>query len=294
LEEEAPERVLILSGDHVYKMDYTKMLEFHFAHEAPLTVGAVQVAAAEAGRFGVLEVDRSGKIVSFQEKPAHPKTLPYEKSKCLASMGIYVFEIEKLVKALLEDVKKDTEHDFGKDIIPQMLKADDNIYCYDFSMHSGEETCYWRDVGTIDSYWEASMDLLRVDPKFVLHDADWPIRTYQEQVPPAKITHRETSGQRTGVFNSLICGGSIVNGARVERSILSAGTRVDVGAHVVESVIMQGARLGRNVKIKRTIIDEGVIVPEGCCIGYDAKEDTSRFLVSQGGVAVVPSGIYFD
>ena len=294
LQKETPQRVLILSGDHVYKMDYRKMLEFHLSREAHLTVGAVPVVMEQASRFAVLEIDREGRITSFEEKPANPKPLPNDRSKCLVSMGVYVFQTDTLVRALIEDAKKNTEHDFGRSIIPQVLEAGGRTYCYDFSTCTGKENNYWRDIGTIDSYWEASMDLLRVNPKFTLDDENWPIRSYQEQAAPAKIMCCGKFNQRTQVFNSLICGGCEVNATQVERSILSWRTHIGSGTQISESITMRDVQLGRNAKIRRAIIDEGVSIPEGYRIGYDPREDASRFVISPGGIVVVPAGMHLD
>lgn len=291
LQAETPQRLLILSGDHVYKMDYKEMLKFHFEKKAHLTAGSVEVDLSEATRFGVFEIDNEGRLISFQEKPANPKSLPFDDSKSLVSMGVYIFETEKLVKALMVDAKKNSTHDFGRDIIPQMLKNGDRIYCYDFREKNTQNIAYWRDIGTIDSYWEASMELLDVPPKFDLYDKNWLIRTYREQAPPAKIA---SSKNKVLVSDSLIAPGCIVDGARVEKSIISAQVRIDNASTISESVIMRSVSIGRGARIKRAIIDEGVIVPEGYEIGYNEQKDAAKFIISAGGIVVVPREMHLD
>ena len=294
LEEESPRRVLILSGDHIYKMNYGEMLKFHMANQADLTVGGIETNKEEARRFGVLEIDKSNRIISFEEKPSSPKTVPHDNSSCLVSMGIYVFETEKLVRALIEDAKKDTEHDFGKNVVPQMLEKGDRIYCYDFSTQDTRNMSYWRDIGTIDAYWQASMDLTDTTPKFNVYDKSWPIRTYQEQNPPVKIISSEKEGKHGLVLNSLLCHGCIVSQAKVERSILAPQVHINSLAQISESVIMRRVEVGRHTKIRRAIIDEEVVVPEGYEIGCNLKEDATKFTVSAGGVVVVPSQMHLD
>lgn len=293
LQEETPERVLILSGDHVYKMDYREMLRFHLEKRAHLTVGGVQIEKEEAKRFGVLGVDRDNRIICFEEKPSRPRTIPDDSSKCLVSMGVYIFETEKLVRALIEDTKTDTEHDFGKNIIPQMLKVGDVIYCYDFLSKDTKKPGYWRDIGTIDSYWEASMDLLDVPSKFNLYDKSWLIRTYQQQTPPVRITLGNKE-KKCFIINSLVCAGCFINGASVEKSILSSEVEIESSAEVSESIIMKGVRIGQGARVKKAIIDEEVTVPRNYQIGYKLEEDTSRFIVSPLGVVVVPRGMHLD
>ena len=294
LQEEAPRKVLILSGDHVYQMNYAEMLEFHIASKADLTVGGVETDKEEARRLGVLEIDENDRIISFEEKPSNPKTLPHASSRCLVSMGIYIFEIDKLVTVLIEDAKKNTEHDFGKNVVPQMLERRDKIYCYDFLIQDRTKVGYWRDIGTIDSYWEASMDLVDIPPKFNLYDRSWPIRTYQEQNPPSRIISSEEGGRDGLVLNSLICSGCTVNEARVERSILSSQVQINSFAQVSDSVIMRGVEVGRYAKIRRAIIDEGVVVPEGYQIGYNLEENATKFTISPGGVVVIPRAMHLD
>ncbi|MBC7190535.1 glucose-1-phosphate adenylyltransferase, partial [Candidatus Aerophobetes bacterium] len=285
LQEEKPLYVLILSGDHVYRMNYADMFRFHVEKKAHLTVGCVEVDEKEAGRFGVLEIDRRERVISFEEKPSIPKTIPGKKERCLVSMGVYIFNTEEIVKALIKDAKrKNTSHDFGRDIIPQMLKDKKLVFCYNFS-ERGEG--YWRDIGTIDSYWEASMELLDVPSKFDLHRPDWPLRTYQEQNPPARIITSEKVSSECGVSDSLICAGCIIEQAKVKKSILSPQVYVGRKSTVENSILMKGVRVGENVTIKKAIIDEEVVVPDGYRIGCNFEEDAKKFLISKGGVVVV-------
>ncbi len=286
LEKERPERVLILAGDHVYKMDYRKMLRYHLENKAELTVGAVEVPVEEAYRFGVLQVDEQNQITGFQEKPKSPKPLPSDPTKVLASMGIYLFNTEVLVKRVIEDAKKPSAHDFGKDVIPSMVGRD-KILAYPFEDENKKPTKYWRDIGTLDAYWEANMDLVEIDPIFNLYDRNWPIRTYLEQYPPAKTVLAD--GQvRCTLLDSLLSPGCIITGASVIHSVISPDVRIEAGSEIMDSVIMEGVRIGRNVKIKRAIIDKGVIIPDGILIGHNLEKDNKNFAVTEKGIVVVP------
>lgn len=286
LEREHPEKVLILGGDHVYKMDYRKMLSYHIEKQADLTVGAVEVPIEESHRFGVLQVDETNQILGFQEKPSSPEPMPSDPTKILASMGIYLFDTEILVRRIIEDAKKDTTHDFGKDVIPAMV-GKDKVYAYSFEDENQKPIKYWRDIGTLDAYWEANMDLVAVDPLFNLYDKHWPIRTFQEQFPPAKTVL--SNGEFRGVaLDSLVSPGCILSGARVIHSVLSPDVRIEFGSEVIDSVVMDGVRIGKDVKIKRAIIDKGVVVPDGTLIGYNLEEDRRHFTVTEKGIVVVP------
>lgn len=287
LERERPERVLILGGDHIYKMDYRKMLAFHVEKGADATVSCIDVPIGEARRFGVMEIDEESRVTGFQEKPSFPRPMPSNPDRVLASMGIYLFNTEKLVKKIIEDSKRDSFHDFGGDIIPSMLDSD-RVYAYNFEDENRAPERYWRDIGTLDAYWEANMDLVSVQPVFNLYDTHWPIRTYREQFPPAKIVYAGDDGQVGEVSNSLLSAGCIISGARVENSVLSPDVRIEAKSCVSESIIMEGVRIGRDVKIRRAIIDKGVHVPDGTVIGCDHEKDRKCFTVTENGVVVVP------
>ncbi len=289
LERERPEKVLILAGDHIYKMDYRDMLAYHEEKKADLTVPCIEVPIQDAKRFGVLNVDKDFRIISFEEKPSNPKPLPGKPDKVMASMGIYLFNTKMLVQRIIEDVKKESKHDFGKNIIPAMIGRD-AIYAYDFKDENKKGVKYWRDIGTPDAYWEANMDLIAIDPIFNLYDKEWPIRTYQEQYPPAKTVFAEAhNGGRMGIaLNSIVSAGCIISGARIERSVLSPDVRIDSYSEVYDSIIMEHVRIGKHVKIRRAIIDKSVNVPDGMTIGYNIEEDAKRFAITEKGIVVVP------
>ncbi|HIE51387.1 MAG TPA: glucose-1-phosphate adenylyltransferase [Armatimonadetes bacterium] len=288
LEQERPDYVVILSGDHVYKMDYGPLLEFHVKKRAELTVACVEVPRKEASRLGVMEIDADCRVVGFQEKPADPKPLPDDPHTSLGSMGVYVFNTPKLVRVLTEDARTDSEHDFGKNIIPGMVAAQERVYAYRFQDENRNQVKYWRDIGTIDSYYEANMDLVGVTPVFNLYDKDWPIRTYHPQLPPAKIVHTERPGE---VLNSLVANGCIVSGGRVAQSILSPGVHIHTGAEVTASILLEGVDVGRGARVHRAVVDKEVRIPPGDAIGLDPQQDRRRFKVTAKGIVVVPRGI---
>jgi len=313
VEMDQPDEVLILAGDHVYKMNYYSMIDFHREQNADLTVGVVEMDKEKAANLGVVEVDNLGKVVGFQEKPAKPKTIPSQPDKIYASMGIYIFKHPVIEDELQEDAKKrNSTHDFGKDIIPQMLKKGRKIAAYNFSRQAileqagsrhiidgragidenKKEAKYWRDIGTIDAYYEANMDLVQVDPIFNLYAQDWPIRTHQEQFPPAKtvFSGEEVAGRVGLVLDSIVSGGCIVSGGRVQRSILSPNVRVNSYCEIYDSILMEGVNVGRYAKIKRAIIDKDVEIPQGMVIGYDLQEDKKKFHVTESGIVVVAKG----
>jgi len=288
LERERPHRVLILSGDHIYKMDYSVMLRFHEQKRADLTVACIRVDLEEAKRFGVMQCDTDGRVIDFEEKPQSPKPLPGHSDRALASMGIYVFSIEELVRQVSLDARKpesETQHDFGKNVIPGMFR-DRRVYAYDFRRSPDGYPAYWRDIGTRDAYWQANMDFVSDNPPFELCDPDWPIRTYQEQCPPARFTSA-CSGE-AAVVSSLISQGCVIDGARVVRSVLSPQVRLGAEAEVAESVLMEDVVVGRGAKIRRAIIDKGVHVPPGYIIGFDPQQDAARFTMTTHGVACLP------
>ncbi len=292
-EMERPDEVLILAGDHIYKMNYYTMIDFHRQEEADLTVGVVEIDKEKARQLGVVEVDNRGRVKGFQEKPLSPKTKGDDLAKAYASMGIYVFKSTVLEKELIEDSRKNNStHDFGKDIIPQMLKKNLKVAAYNFIDENKKEARYWRDIGTIDAYYEANMDLITVDPVFNLYDQDWPIRTYQEQFPPVKtvFSGEEIAGRVGLVLDSLVSSGCVVSGGRVQRSVLSPNVRIHSYSQIHDSILMEGVNVGRYAKIKRAIIDKDVDIPQGMVIGYDAGEDKKRFQVSESGIVIVAKG----
>ena len=290
LQQERPERVLILSGDHVYKMDYGKMIEFHEEREADLTIAAVEIEQEKASSLGVMEVDDEGRVIGFQEKPETPKTLPNDPTKSFVSMGIYVFRTEELVRAVVEDAKTDSAHDFGRNVIPRMIRPK-RVFAYRFEDENKKEVQYWRDIGFIDTYWETNMDLVQVSPVFNLYDQSWPIRTYQQQYPPVKTVFAQEGGRMGAALDSLVSSGCIVSGGRVERSILSPGVRIHSYASVSESILMDGVEVGRYARIRRAILDKWVYVPEHFEIGTNLEQDRRRFTVSPGGIVVIPKGM---
>lgn len=290
LENYKPNLILILSGDHIYKMDYRLMLKHHFETGADLTIGAIEIDVSEGSKFGIIGTDTDNRVTGFQEKPKEPFSIPGKPDKALASMGIYVFNTPLMIKALCEDAKTDSSHDFGKDIIPYLFQQGAKIYTYQFVDENKKQVLYWKDVGTLDSYYESNMNLVEVDPLFNLYDEDWPIRTYMEQIPPAKtVFAQEYKGGRLGIaLDSVVSGGCIISGGRVQRSILSPGVRINSFSEVYESILMEGVNVGRHAKIKHAIIDKGVYVPEHMKIGYNLKEDRKRFTVTKKGIVVIP------
>ncbi|MDD5409248.1 MAG: glucose-1-phosphate adenylyltransferase [Candidatus Omnitrophica bacterium] len=292
LEMDRPDEVLILAGDHVYKMDYYSMIDVHREQDADLTVGVVEIEKSKSKHLGVVEVDPSGKVTGFYEKPSNPKTIPGKPDQIYGSMGIYVFKQSVLMQELLEDAKNNkSSHDFGKDIIPQMLKRGMKIVAYNFRGKDKNEG-YWRDIGTIDAYYEANMELIQVNPTFNLYDQEWPVRTFQEQYPPVKTVHSgDREEGRVGlVLDSVVSEGCVVSGGRVQRSILSPNVRINSFSEVYDSILMEGVNVGRYAKIKRAIIDKDVNIPQGMIIGFNLEEDKKRFFVSASGIVVVAKG----
>ena len=289
LQTERPDIVLILSGDHIYKMDYRKMIAYHLEKEADLTVAAIRMDRELSKEFGVSEVDGDWRIIGFQEKPEEPKTILGDPRTILASMGVYLFNTEVLVRRLIEDTRSESSHDFGKDIIPMMI-GKDRIFAFDFRQGDWGGTGYWRDVGTLDAYYEANMDLISITPQLNLYDPQWPILTYQPPSPPAKTVWIE--GGRVGTaLNSIISNGCIISGGNVKRSILSPKVTIHSFAEIEDSILLEGVDVGRNARIKRTIIDKEVQIPPGMEIGYHLDEDAKRFTVTASGIVAVPKGI---
>ncbi len=289
VERERSRWVIVLSGDHIYKMDYGKMLDVHIARGARLTVAAIEVPLAESRRFGVLEVDAEGRVTGFQEKPVAPQAVPWSPGACLGSMGVYIFDVDVLGRELRRDAEADSTHDFGRDIIPALVAARERVFAYLFWDENKKESQYWRDVGTIDAYYESSMDLVQVDPVFNLYDPEWPLRTYQPQLPPAKFVFDE-GGRRGVATQSIVSMGCIVSGGEVRRSVLCPDVRIHSYCDVEDSILLPEAVVNRHSRIRRAIIDRGVEIPRGAVIGYDPVEDRRRHSVSEGGVVVVTPG----
>lgn len=293
LDMDKPDEVLILAGDHIYKMNYYDMIDFHRANDADLTVGVVEIDKSSSPHLGVVEVDDSNKVSGFQEKPKNPRTIPGNDNKIYASMGIYVFKGKVIEEELHEDVKRiGSSHDFGKDIIPHMLKKGRKVVAYNFVDQNKHEALYWRDIGTIDAYFEANMDLIQVNPTFNLYDKEWPIRTYQEQFPPVKTVHSgdEIAGRVGLVLDSIVSSACVVSGGKVQRSVLSPNVRLNSFSEVYDSILMEGVNVGRYAKVKRAIIDKDVNIPQGMVIGYDLAEDKKKFFVTESGIVVVAKG----
>ena len=292
IEQEQPDLVLILAGDHVYKMDYAEMVEFHRRRRADVTVGVLEMEPARAaGHFGVVEVDANDRIVGFEEKPANPKTIPERTGVCYVSMGIYLFNRSMLESVLIDDAQQQgSSHDFGRDVIPAIAPTA-RVCAYNFRDANKQTSRYWRDIGTLDAYYEANMDLIQVSPQFNLYDKEWPIRTYQEQWPPAKTVFADEASGRVGAAtDSLIANGCVISGGRVGRSILSPDVRVNSFALVEDAIVMEHVQVGRHAKIRRAIIDKDVVIPAHAQIGYDLEEDRRRFHVTESGIVVVGKG----
>ena len=278
--------VIILSGDHVYKMDYARMLRQHHERGAAVTLAAIEVPLADASRFGIVLIDDQEQVTGFLEKPKNPTPMPGSSEFVLASMGVYVFDTDVLVRALEADAAQQTDHDFGKDIIPALIH-EAPVYAYRFYDENKKASKYWRDIGTLDAYYEANMDLCHVNPEFNLYDPEWPLRTYQPQAPPAKFVFAEV-GRRCGqAVDSVISPGCIVSGSSIFGSVLCPNVRVHSFCHVEQSILMPGVRVGRHARIRRAIIDRDVLVPRGALIGYNAEEDRKRHTVTDTGVVVV-------
>ncbi len=293
LRRQNPQLVLVVAGDHIYKMDYRRMIEEHIARGSRLTVGCVEVPVAEARAFGVMRTDWRGRITAFQEKPeTDPYTVPGNPELVMASMGIYIFDAAFLFDALRADAAMaDSSHYFGKDIIPRLVAGGFEVYAHDFhdscvNMTDGKP--YWRDVGTLDAYWEANMDLTSVTPQLNLYDRDWPIWTYQEQYPPAKFVFDDPD-RRGCAVDSMVSGGCIVSGSTVKRSLLFTNVRVYNHSRVEDSVVLPGVEIGPGALVRNAVIDKRCRIPQGMRIGFDLEEDRQRFHVTnKGRVLVAP------
>ena len=282
---------LIASADHVYKTNYRHMIEEHLRNDAEVTVATTQVTPEDARRFGVVEIAKDSRVIGFDEKPQHgnPVRSRFNPEMCSGSMGVYLFSTEQLLRALAEDREAEqTRHDFGADILPRMVAQGRRVFAYDFVDENKTEESYWRDIGTLDAYYEANMDLVSVSPVFNLYDEDWPIRTYQPQYPPAKFVFAE-EGRRMGVsINSMMCAGCIVSGGRVVNSILSPGVRVHSYSEVESSILFHNVQVGRHSRIRRAIIDTDIALPERTEIGFDAEGDRAKgHFVTESGIVIV-------
>lgn len=282
----APGYVLVVAGDHIYKMDYGPMLAAHVENEVDVTVGCIGVPKSQARSFGVMQVDEKRRIVKFEEKPHNPEALPGKPDTVLASMGIYIFSTKFLIEELVRDAaRSDSNHDFGKDIIPGAIGRLP-VLAYSFQDAHGTGQGYWRDVGTVDAYWQANMELIEVAPELNLYDTDWPIWTYQEQLPPAKFVF-DDHDRRGIAVNSMVSGGCIVAGSTLKRSLAFSNVTIETHSLVDESVLLPNVRVGRNCKIRRAIIDKGCQIPDASVIGFDREYDLKRFHLSPGGIVLV-------
>jgi glucose-1-phosphate adenylyltransferase len=291
LQQDRPDLILILSGDHIYKMNYREMIAHHLEKKADLTAAVIEMDRNLSRQFGVLQVDEEFRIIGFEEKPEVPQTIPGYPELILANMGVYIFNTEILARRVIEDAKNpDSQHDFGRNVIPAMV-GQDRVYAYSFRDENRKQAKYWRDIGTLDAYYEASMDLVAVDPQFNLYDSNWPIRTYYPPLPPAKTVFEEHDSNRVGVsFSSIVSSGCIISGGRVYRSILSPNVRIHSYSEVQDSILMEGVDVGRGARVRRAIIDKRIRVPAGFQIGFNLEEDARKFTVTQSGVVVISKG----
>ena len=294
IEKDAPEEIMILAGDHIYKMDYSPMIHAHRERGADLTIGCIPVLLGEVRQFGILQTDRDTRVIGFQEKPASAAPMPDVPGHALGSMGIYVFNTRVLFERLCEDAARtDSSHDFGKDIIPEMIADGHRVYAHRFHDENRKAMPYWRDVGTLDAYYQANIDLIGVEPVLNLYDDRWPIRTWQPQSPPPKFVFSEDGplgvARRGQALDSLVSPGCIVSGGQVRRSILSPQVRVNSYATVEDSILFEGVNVGRYCRIRRAIIDKDVKLPPYTVLGYDSEFDRARgFTITEQGIVVVP------
>ncbi|MBN2724245.1 MAG: glucose-1-phosphate adenylyltransferase [Deltaproteobacteria bacterium] len=297
LVDERPDVMCIFGGDHIYTMDIKQMLDFHFMVDADLTIAAIPMPSSEASQFGVIEVDSNWRVLGFQEKPANPKEIPGRPGWSLVSMGNYIFDPLPLVSELSRDAENpSSSHDFGKDIIPKMVEAY-RVYVYDFSSNivpgeTDREKGYWRDVGTIKSYFDANMELISISPVFNLYNHQWPIHTYNQPLPPAKFVFSD--GPRVGVAtNSLVSEGCIISGGRLDRSILSTCVRINSYSQIEDSILFEGVEVGRNARLRRCIVDKNIRIPANEEIGFDVYRDRQRFFVTDDDIVVIPKNFVF-
>jgi glucose-1-phosphate adenylyltransferase len=291
IREHRPMHVLVLAGDHVYKMDYGPMVAHHVEKGADITVGVVEVSLDEAREFGVLTVSPENRVLKFSEKPASPDSIPGREGVALASMGIYVFKTRLLERLLEEDAfNPESGHDFGRNIIPAAIHKR-AVFAYPFQDVRTRAQSYWRDVGNVDAFYEANMELVHVAPELNLYDAQWPIWTYQVQQPPAKFV-LDDEGRRGHAINSMVAGGCIISGAEVRESLLFSDVRVEERSRVEGSVVLPNVRIGYDCRIRKAVIDEDCEIPDGCVIGYDAEQDARRFYITRRGVALVTADMF--
>jgi glucose-1-phosphate adenylyltransferase len=291
LQQDRPDLILILSGDHIYKMNYREMIAHHLGKNADLTVAVIEMEKGLSRQFGVLQVDEEFRIIGFEEKPGTPKTIPGHPELILANMGVYIFNTEVLARRVIEDAKDpNSQHDFGKNVIPAMV-GQDRVFAYSFQDENRKQAKYWRDIGTLDAYYEASMDLVAVDPLFNLYDSNWPIRTYYPPLPPAKTVFEEYGSNRVGAsYSSIVSSGCIISGGKVYRSILSPNVRIHSYSEVRDSILMEGVEVGRGARINRAIIDKRIRIPAGYQIGFNPEEDAKKFTVPPSGIVVLSKG----
>jgi glucose-1-phosphate adenylyltransferase len=284
---EDAKHVIVLSGDHVYKMDYSKMLRFHIEKNADVTLASLEVPVDESSRFGIVSIDHDDRVTDFLEKPKTPVPVPGSPDVALASMGIYIFKADVLTRALEEDAERpESQHDFGKNIIPSLIHSAP-VFSYRFYDENKKASKYWRDIGTLDAYFDASMDLCQVNPEFNLYDPEWPLRTYQPQAPPAKFVFAEEGSRCGQALDSVISNGCIISGSRIVGSILCPNVRVHSFSQIERAILMPGVRVGRHARLRRVIVDRDVVIPRGALIGYNEDEDRRRHAVTDGGVVVV-------
>jgi glucose-1-phosphate adenylyltransferase len=293
-----PDYILILSGDHIYKMDYAELIREHIHAEADVTIGCSPVPLKEGHQFGIMHIDNHHRVLDFKEKPREPEAMPDDPTRCLASMGIYVFNAGFLFEQLCRDATQpDSKHDFGRNVVPALIDSH-LVQAYPFRDRNTGRTRYWRDVGTLDAYYEANMDLVAVHPELNLYDQSWPIRTYQPSWPPPKFVFADTAppNPRVGqALDSMVCQGCIISGGQVRRSVLAPNVRVNSWASVEESILFEGVDIGRHARIRRAIIDKGVRIPERMEVGYDLDADRSRgFTVTESGIVVIGKTDAFD
>ena len=290
LEKEQPKYVVILAGDHIYKMNYRNLVDFHQRAAADMTIAALRVSKSQASQFGIMGIESDGRIIGFEEKPAEPMSIPGDDTHALASMGIYVFTTRFLFEQLcLDATQPKSSHDFGRNIIPKIIK-ENRVFAFSFRDENRKGDAYWRDVGTLDAYYDANLELASVDPQLNLYDERWPVRTHVPYYPPPKFVFSEKgdNARRGEALDSIVCQGSIISGGHVKHSILGPNTRVNSYATISDSILFEGVDVGRHARVRRAIIDKGVRIPPGTEIGYDHDQDRTRgFVISKNGVVVI-------
>jgi glucose-1-phosphate adenylyltransferase len=292
IEKAAPRDTMILAGDHIYKMNYARMIDYHRDNRADLTIACLPTPRLQARELGVMMINSEQRVTQFVEKPRDPPAMPDQPDKALGSMGIYIFNTDAMYELLFQDAakKEASRHDFGQDIIPAMIMGGSRVFAYPFRDENRKEAAYWRDVGTLDAYFQTNMDLIQVDPVLNLYDQEWPIHTHQPAFPPPKFVHTERD-RRGAAFDSIVCQGAIISGGQVYRSIVSPGVRINSFALVEDAILFDGVDVGRYSRIRRAIIDKEVRIPSGFEIGWNRDTDLSRgFTVTEDGIVVVAKG----